>query len=107
MIRAECHTVDDKRIVRFDATPWFEQADIDTILRLAEHNWTAPWVAAALEARPGYAELHDLLHYARGRLQQESLEDPTWLNFECHVNNVDALAWLARYRPEVVARIGR
>lgn len=107
MIRAECHTIDDKRMVQFDATPWFERADAQTIVLLAQRNWVAPWIADALEARPQYAELHDLLSYARERLQQESLEDPTWLNFECRVSNADALAWLTRHRPEVAGKIGR
>jgi len=105
MIRAECHTVDDKYVVEFDATPWFEQADAESIVNLARRDWSAPWIADALESRADYAQLHELLQYARERLQRESIEDPTWLNFECRISDSDALAWLARNRPELVQRI--
>jgi hypothetical protein len=105
MIRAECHTVDNKYVVEFDATPWFEQADAESIVNLAGRDWSAPWIADALEPRAEYAQLHELLQYARERLQRESIEDPTWLNFECRINDSDALAWLARNRPELVQRI--
>jgi hypothetical protein len=107
MIRAECHTVDDKCVVQFDATPWFEQADAQSIIMLAGRDWSAPWVADALESRADYAQLHELLQYARERLQTESVEDPTWSNFECCVNDSDALNWLVRNRPEVAERIQR
>jgi hypothetical protein len=105
MIRAECHTVDDKYVVQFDATPWFEQADAQSIVMLAGRDWSAPWVADALESRADYAQLHELLQYARERLQSESIEDPTWSNFECRVNDSDAVNWLVRNRPEVAERI--
>ena len=105
MIRTERHTVDDSRIVQFDATPWFEQADAQSIILLAGRNWTAPWIADALERRPDYAQLHELLEYARERLQQESVEDPTWSNFECRVNHGDAMDWLSHNRPEIARRI--
>ena len=107
MIQAKCHTVDDKCVVEFDATPWFEQADAQSIILLAGRRWAAPWVADALERRPDYAQLHDLLQYARERLQRESVEDPTWPTFECRVNDRDALAWLAQNRPEVADALQR
>jgi hypothetical protein len=105
MIRAECHTFDDKYVVQFDATPWFEQADAQSIILLAGRQWTAPWVADALERRPGYDQLHDLLKYARERLQAESIEDPTWSTFECRVDDRDALSWLVQNRPEIAKKI--
>jgi hypothetical protein len=99
MIRAECHTVDNMRIVQFDATPWFEQA------RSGKHRHACrPAVDStmglrdALERRSDYGQLHDLLEYARERLQSESVEDPTWPIFECRVNDRDALTFPAPAR---------
>jgi hypothetical protein len=105
MIEAECHTFDDKYVVQFDATPWFEEADAQSIILLAGRQWVAPWVADALERRPDYGELHELLQYARERLQAESVEDPTWSTFESRVNGADALNWLVQNRPEVAKKI--
>ena len=105
MIRAECHTVDNERSVTFDATPWFEEIDAESIVRLARRNWLSPWVADALESRTGYEPLRELLQYARDKLQRESREDPSWSNFECRVDGAQALAWLAENRPEVAKRL--
>jgi hypothetical protein len=58
-------SADDKYVVQFDATPWFEQADAQSIILLAGRQWSAPWVGDALERRPDYDQLHDLLQYAR------------------------------------------
>lgn len=104
MIRAECRTADD-RVVEFDATPWFEQADAETIVLLARRGWRSPWVADALESQAGYGKLHSLLQYARELAERESEEDPSWSSFECLVTDADALAWLAQHRPDVAKRI--
>ena len=105
MIRAECHTADDAMSVDFDATPWFREADADTIVLLARQGWSSPWVADALESRPGYERLRELVRYAADRLQKESREDPTWSTFECTVSRTEALAWLDEHRSDVAARI--
>jgi hypothetical protein len=76
MIRALCHTADNARAVEFDATPWFREAAPQSILHLAEQGWSSVFVADALEARPGYEGLHQLV--AR---------------------------WLAENRPEVAAKL--
>jgi hypothetical protein len=80
----------------FDATPWFREADPQSILHLAEQGWSSVFVADALEARPGYEGLHQLVEYAATRLREESLEDPTWATFDCVVSQPDAARWLAR-----------
>jgi hypothetical protein len=107
MIRAECRTLDNMRMVEFDATAWFERADAETIALLAKRDWVAPWVADALENQPRFADVHELLQYARDRLQRESLEDPNWPAFECRVSDTDALAWLDQNRPEIAKSIRR
>jgi hypothetical protein len=105
MIHAVCHTADERMRVEFDATPWFEEAEPDIIVLLAERNWSAPWVANALEARPGYEELRKVIGYARDRLELESREDPSWPTFECHVIGSEAVAWLERNRSDLAERI--
>jgi hypothetical protein len=105
MIRALCHTADNARAVEFDATPWFREADPQSILHLAEQGWSSVFVADALEARPGYEGLHQLVEYAATRLREESLEDPTWATFDCVVSQPDATRWLAENRPEVAAKL--
>jgi hypothetical protein len=101
MIRAECHTADDAMTVEFDATPWFEEADADSIVLLAQQDWSGPSVADALGTRPGHEGLGELLRYARERLGEETREDPSWPTFACRVDRSDALAWLGRNRPDV------
>ena len=105
MIHATCHTADNVRCIEFDATPWFSEADAPSIIDLARRGWTSPTIAESLEHRRGYEGLHDLVEYAVKRLQSESLEDPTWETFECVVDGPEAVAWLEKNRPNVVARI--
>lgn len=105
MIRAECHTVDNAITLEFDATPWFTKADAETIVLLAEQGWSSPWIADALQHRPGYERLRELVQHATDRLQQESREDPSWSNFECRVHGPEVLAWLDANRPDVAARL--
>jgi len=77
------------------------EADPQSILHLAEQDWSSVWVADALEARPGYESLHHLIDYAATRLREESLEDPTWAAIECVVSQPDATQWLGENRPEI------
>ncbi|QRM35472.1 hypothetical protein [Microvirga sp. VF16] len=105
MIRASCHTADNALALEFDATPWFAEADRQSILHLAKDGWSSAWVADGLEAHPGYEGLHQLVKYAATRLREESLEDPTWAALDCSVNQSDAMHWLAENRPEIAAMI--
>jgi hypothetical protein len=105
MIRASCHTADNALALEFDATPWFREADLHSILHLAGQGWSSVWIADALEARPGYEGLHQLVQYAATRLREESLEDPTWAALDCIVDPVDAKQWLAENRPEIAAKL--
>ncbi len=91
--------------VTFDAAPWFSEADAESIIHLARQGWSTPSIAGALQHRPGYGRLHELMQYVTERLQKESLEDPAWSSFECIVSAPDALAWLAAHRPDVAAKI--
>ena len=107
MIQASCHTADNALAFEFDATPWFRQAEPQSILHLAAQGWSSVWIADALEAHPGYEGLHQLVEYAATRLREESLEDPTWATFDCVVSQPDATRWLAENRPEIAAKLSR
>jgi hypothetical protein len=105
MIHAECHSADNMRTLKFDATPWFENADADSIVHIVHQNWSSQAVADALSTRPGYEQLRELIQYARDRLRRESYEDASWPTFACRVDATEALAWLEAKRPEVAARV--
>jgi hypothetical protein len=105
MIHTQCHTADNKMSTTFDATPWFIEAAAVSIIHLAQQGWCATTVADALQHRPGYERLRELIQYATERLQEESQEDPTWSTFECVVSGPEALAWLDAHRPDVAAKI--
>ncbi len=107
MIRASCHTADNALALEFDATPWFREADPQSILHLADQDWSSVWIANALETRPGYEGLHQLVEYVAIRLREESLEDPTWAALDCAVDAADAKRWLAENRPEIAAKLPR
>ncbi|MBQ0818881.1 hypothetical protein KBI52_01115 [Microvirga sp. HBU67558] len=107
MIRASCHTADNAFALEFDATPWFREADPQSLLHLAAQGWSSVWIADALEARPGYEGLHRLIAYAVTRLRNESLEDPMWAAIECVVSQPEAIQWLKENRPEVALLIQR
>jgi hypothetical protein len=107
MIRATCHTADNILCIEFDATPWFSEADAPSIVDLAQRGWASTAIVESVEHRPGYERVHDLVEYAAKRLQLESLEDPTWETFECIVDGSEAVAWLEKNRPDVVAGIPR
>ena len=62
-------------------------------------------IAESLERRLGYEGLHDLIEYAAKRLQPESPKDLTWNTFERIVDGPEAMAWLEKNRPDVMARI--
>ena len=99
MIHATCHTADNAVCLEFDATPWFSEADAPSIVDLAQRGWSSTAIADSLERRRGYERLHDLVEYAAKRM------DPTWETFECVVDGPEAVAWLEKNRPNVVARI--
>ena len=107
MIRASSHTADNALALELDATPWFCEADPQSILHLADQDWSSVWIADALETRPGYEGLHQLVEYAATRLREESLEDPTWATLDCVVDAADAKHWLAENRPEIAAKLPR
>jgi hypothetical protein len=51
MIHATCHTADNVRCLEFDATPWFREADVPSIIDLAHRGWANTTIADSLERR--------------------------------------------------------
>lgn len=105
MIRAICQ-IPAYDSVRFDATPWFEEASPRAIVALVREEWTgrpARDMAKALTGVDGYSRLGDILAYKRRR--RIDPVDGKGLVIEIHVDPEDALAWLAAERPHVRATI--
>ena len=97
-IRAEVHSDDLVFEVAFDAEPWFVQATDDDILDLADIGWGGNYPADAVAHffEDSIHEIGDLMGYCQRK---------DGVGFECHVNEEDALKWLAASRPELFDRV--
>lgn len=97
MIRAEVHADDFAATAKFDATPFFEGADDEMILGLAECGWGGDYeadaVARDVEDRPGYADVQAVLSHCR---------DTGGVGFECRVHAADAYDWVRANRPALL-----
>jgi len=98
-IRAEVHTDDFAYTAKFDATPFFAQADAASIVALAKCEWGGDYpaddVARFFEDRPGYDDVTEV--FADSSRRQSG--------FECHVHDADALLWLKENRPDVLESV--
>lgn len=102
MIRAETHSDDMKVAVRFDATPWFEQASDDEIVALFKcelgGDYPADHVAQFFEGRSGYELVTHMFDYIH-TVNRSSRET---IGFECHVDEPNAAAWVLGNKPGLV-----
>jgi hypothetical protein len=108
-VTASCHS-DDYRveIKSFDATPWFEQADDETLLNLYEEefggDYSADEVARFCSDTSGEVEALftylEIVNENRGAGRDA-------IGFECYVDEDQARAWLQLHRPSVWAEIAR
>ena len=96
-IKAECHDDSHHCEVDFDARRWFQQASDDDIFRLAGCGWGGDYPADEV-AR--FMEDHDEAVAEMFRYIERSKD-----GFECHVEEEDALRWLAKNRPYVHVRL--
>lgn len=103
MIKAECHSDDRCVEVTFDATPWFEKATNDEIIELAGCGWGGDYPADEVAEHMAchVDSIADMFIYIRNRNKIETI------GFECHVDEEDAMNWLAIHRPELYALITR
>ena len=100
MIRAECHSDDFVFAVKFDATPWFEQASQEDILRLAGCDWgglLADSVADFFDGKVGYEDIGDMFTYL-AKVRGAGKE----CGFECNVHGEDVLNWAHENRHELL-----
>lgn len=100
-IRAECHSDDHHVETKFDATAYFEQASDDELLDLAKCDFGGDYAADAV------AQFFD--DRTTKRLFDYLATDPTMgretVGFECHVDENDAMEWLAANRPELWRKV--
>lgn len=103
-IHAEVHTDDLLIEVSFLATPYFEHATNESLLKLAACGWGGDYpadnVVIYMAEQPGEGDLSKLFSY----LELVRATDKR-TGFECHVNEEDARAWLALNRPDLLDQI--
>ncbi len=105
MIQAEAHSDDHVIEVKFDATPYFEQADDEALLQLAECGWGGdyPGDYVAQHMAEKVPDVAKLFEYLTAIADVPSKKDVC--GFECHVDATDAMAWIAGNRPNLHAEI--
>jgi len=98
---AEVHTDDFVIQVRFDAEPWFRQADDSQILELARcgygGDYPADDVARFFENTNTSPEIRRLFEYLD--VIRNLPEKKDCCGFECHVDAMAAKKWILSYRP--------
>lgn len=98
MIHAHTHTDDWMYDIRFDATAWFEQADVSEIFALYSCGWGGNYPADAVvewfDGEGTVPEICDMFRYIRMRAGK-----PGETGFECHIDEGEAVAWLNQHRP--------
>ncbi len=99
-IRAECHSDDHNIEISFDAVKWFEDAEGDAILELADCEWGGDYAADAVAEHfedSTTKRMYDYLHIVN--------QNETKCGSECHVDKDDALRWLKKNRPKIYAAV--
>lgn len=96
MIRAEVHSDDYAAAARFDATAWFEQASDDEIHGLVACHCGGDYAADAVAVWSAslFDAVADVFRY----------DELARCGFECHVNEDDAEAWIAKHRPRLAVK---
>jgi len=105
VIPAECHSDDHIYQVSFDAVAWFEQASHDAIHALADCGWSGDYPAdtVAVDCAEKNLSLQALFKYIELISTIASKKDEA--GFECSVEKIPALRWLAQHRPEVICEL--
>lgn len=89
-VMAEAHSDDHASEVKFDATPWFEQASDKEIADLEACGWGGDYPAdnVAIFMADHNDELARMFTYVEAA---HNIKD---IGFECHINEADAKRWL-------------
>lgn len=96
-IKAEVHDDGHRIKAEFDARRWFDQASDNEILELARCGWGGNYPADEVAC---FMEDHDE-EVAKVFAVVEACQD----GFECHVDEQDALRWLAKNRAYVHGKL--
>lgn len=103
MIEATAYSDDRLYEVDFDATPWFDSADGNAILRLAACGWRGDY--------PADQVVYDTIDYGIGEASDKLKEMMGYvarkkdMGFECEVDKQQALDWLQSNRPRLAISI--
>lgn len=100
-IPAYARSLDGVFEARFDALPYFLDADDQELMELYKADFSG------LPAAELAYSLRDLEDLARLFAQVERVHDGVSLGFQCEVEREPALEWISANRPELAARIER
>ena len=105
MIEAEAHSDDYVISVKFDATPYFVQADDEKLWALYACGWGGdyPGDYVAHHMAELLPSVEHLFTYLASISDIPSKRDVS--GFECHVDRKQAMDWIAANRPALHARI--
>jgi len=102
-VHAECHSDDRVYSAEFNAVRWFEQADDNEVLELAEDDWGDSYAADRVgmfmaDIVPDVQKMFDYLeHYNQAQTKH--------IGWVCTVNKDHALKWLKAHRPQLHQRM--
>lgn len=105
MIKAQCWSDDRCVEVDFDATRWFKQATIKSIISLANCGWRGDYPADAVaeymaDHNKDIAEMYKYIE-----IRNKSQIPDMMGGFECVVDEDDAMNWLTINKPKVSEQI--
>lgn len=100
LVKAEAHS-DDRRVeVNFDASAWFAQASDNDIRKLANVGWGGDYDADAVADYFSSSATSELYEYLYSKFV------PKDVGFECNVDEISAMTWLAVHRPALAKELG-
>lgn len=99
---AEVHSDDRVYEAEFNAAFWLSKASEAEVVALAKEEWKTCEIADRVaEAAERFSpEVQEVMTYTQ-RMHQAGKS----IGFECSVSDIDAMAWLNRYRPDVAAAV--
>jgi methionyl-tRNA synthetase len=96
-IQCQCHSDDYFVNLEFDASEYFQDAEIGDLIELSHHDWKHCQAADEIAYFYGQDNAHRLFEYLENR---PLMPDGDPVGFECEVNPAEAMAWLRRHRKD-------
>jgi hypothetical protein len=103
VIEAEAHSDDYNVQISFDATAWFEEADDESIIDLAECGWGGDYPAD--EVAQYFEETFTKRLFTYLSFSPTMPWSGDTVGFECNVQAEQALVWIASRRPHLLAQL--